>query len=211
MRVLIATNEPVLARGFQTILADGGLEIVDVCSDIGRIVDSLAKHRPEIAILDMAVAPMQTVLIELRRIAPECQLLVWPRQISEHQAKELVRMGARGVLPNDVKPEVLLATLRMLGSFPALDPTPAALVKQVCDAQEREILSFLGHGMKNDEIAVLVRTDTRDIDQRVRNLARRLGVQDRYELALYGLSIANEGFPTKGEEVWKNEIVNAWH
>jgi DNA-binding NarL/FixJ family response regulator len=210
MRVLIATNEPVLARGFAAILASGGLEVVDVCTDVGRIVDSFVRCQPQIAILDMAVAPLHTFLIELRRLGPTCQLLVWPRQISEFQAKELVRLGARGVLPNDVTAEALLATIRMLNSFPPQDPTPSALVKQVCDARERQILSLVGCGMKNHEIAILVRTDARTVDQKIQSLASRLRVQDRYELALYGLSIANEGMQTNGDQVWKNEIANAW-
>jgi len=210
MRVLIATNEPVLARGFEAILTSGGLEVVDVCTDVGRIIDAFARHQPEVAILDMAVAPLHTVLIELRRLSPTCQLLVWPRQISEQQAKELVRFGARGVLPNDVTPQLLIATIRMLESFPQQEGAASALVKQVCDANERQLLSLVGCGMKNDEIAMLVRTDARSVDQKLRTLAGRLGVQDRYELALYGLSIANEPIQSNGEQVWKNEIANAW-
>jgi DNA-binding NarL/FixJ family response regulator len=210
MRVLIATNEPVLAHGFATILTSGGLRVVDVCTDVGRLVDSFVRCQPEIAILDMAVAPLHTLLIELRRLSPACQLLVWPRQISESQANELVRLGARGVLPSDVTAEGLLATIRMLNSFPPQDPTPSALVNQVCDARERQILSLVGCGMKNHEIAILVQTDARTVDQKIQTLATRLHVQDRYELALYGLSIANEGMQTKGDQVWKNEIANAW-
>ena len=44
----------------------------------------------------------------------------------------------------------------------------------------------------SSEIAAAVRTDRRTVDQQVRTLSRKLGVQDRYELALYGLSIAGE-------------------
>jgi len=211
MRVLIATNEPVLARGFEAILTGGGLEIVDICNDVTRIVDSFAQCRPEVAILDMAITPLSAMLIELRRLAPACQLLIWPRQISETQARELLRLGARGVLPGDVTPEVLIATVRMLASFPPGDSTPASLVKQVCDPHERQILSLVGSGMKNDEIAALVRSDMRSIESKIKNLTNRLGVQDRYELALYGLSIANEDFQSNGDQRWKNETANAWY
>jgi DNA-binding NarL/FixJ family response regulator len=192
MRVLIATNEPVLAHGFQSILTSGGLEVVDVCTDLAQIFQSIVDRRPEAAILDMAVSPMHCVLVELRKLAPTCQLLVWPRQISEHQAKELLRMGARAVLPADVAPDVLIGTLRMLDTFPTLDRTPASLVNQVCNPLERQILSLVGCGMKNDEIAAAIRTDRHAVDQQLKTLSNRLGVLDRYELALYGLSI-NDG------------------
>ena len=61
--------------------------------------------------------------------------------------------------------------------------------------------------MKNDEIAAAVRMDRQIIDQEVRNLSQRLGVLDRYELTLYGLSIAHE-IPSYGEALWKNEIAS---
>jgi hypothetical protein len=46
--------------------------------------------------------------------------------------------------------------------------------------------------MKNDEIAAAIRTDRHAVDQQLKTLSNRLGVLDRYELALYGLSI-NDG------------------
>jgi DNA-binding NarL/FixJ family response regulator len=96
------------------------------------------------------------------------------------------------VLPSEVTPELLIATLNMLASFPATGPSPASLVKDVCSPIERQIISLVGCGMKNNEIAALVRSDERTVDSKVKTLSRRLGVQDRYELALYGLSIAEE-------------------
>jgi DNA-binding NarL/FixJ family response regulator len=210
VRVLVATNESVLARGFEAILTNGGLEVVEVCRDVAQLFEGMQRSRPDAAILDMALTPWQNVLVELRQIVPSCQLLVWPRQISKEQAEELIRMGARGVLPGDVTPEVLIDTLRMLSTFPAADPTPASLVKQVCSPAERQILSLVGCGMKNEEIAALVRSDCRTVDTKVRILSQRLGAQDRYELALYGLSIAGETSQPNGDQLWKNEIANAW-
>src|SRR5438445_13862648 len=104
--VLIATNEPVLARGFEAILAGGGVEVVDVCTDVAHLFESFRSGRPDVAILDMAITPMFGVLVDLRKLAPRCQILIWPRQISETQAQEMCRLGARGVLPCDVTPEL---------------------------------------------------------------------------------------------------------
>jgi DNA-binding NarL/FixJ family response regulator len=211
MRVVIATNEPVLARGFEAILTSGGLETAGVCTDMVHVFQVVLQQRPDVVILDMALGQTQTILLELRKTAPACHLVVWPRQISEVEAKHLVKQGARAVLPSDVTPEVLVATLRMLDAFPPTDSTPASLVKQVCTPLERQILSLVGCGMKNEEIAALVRTDRQTVDQQIRNLSHRLGVSDRYELALYGLSIANEVIPFNGEASWKKEIANEWH
>jgi len=210
MRIVIATNEPVLARGFEAILTSGGLDVIGVCADLTQVFDSLRQYQPQIAILDMTLGPMQAILVELRKLAPQCHLVIWPRQISETQARELVRQGARAVLPSDVTAEVLIGTLHMLEAFPPPDPTPAALVKQVCNPLERQVLSLVGCGMKNEEIAAAVQTDRKTVDENVKNLCHRLGALDRYELALYGLSITNEAIPFNGESSWKKEIASEW-
>ena len=196
--VLIATNEPVLARGFEAIITKGGLEVVDICRDVVHLFDCFRRSKPDVAILDMAVPELTGVLVELRKLAPRCQLLIWPRQILQPEADELVRLGARGVLPSDISPEVLVATLEMVGAFPASEVTPGALVKQVCSSEELRIISLVGCGMRNEEIAVMVQSDIRTVDQQVKTLSRRLGAQDRYELALYGLSMSGEGFESRG-------------
>jgi len=190
--VLIATNEPVLARGLGAILADGGMEVADICTDVVQLTERFLGCNPDVAILDMAVMPVLGVIAELRKLAPRCHLLIWPRKISDTQARELRRLGVRGVLQPDVTPEQLVRTVNMLGSFPVAELTPAALVKNVCNPIERQIVSLVGCGMKDNEIAAVVRSDIHTVDEQVKTLTRRLGVEDRYELALYGLSMAGE-------------------
>ena len=190
--VLIATNEPVLARGFESILKSNGLEVADICFDLVQLFESFQRCRPEVAILDIEAAHLIDVVVELHRLAPKCQLLIWPRQLSMEQANEVVRLGARGVLPINVKPADLVETLEMLAHFPGADSTPAGVVQHVCSPAERKLIALVGCGMKNVEIAALMRSDEGEVDNLVKNVSRRLGVRDRYELALYGLSVANE-------------------
>jgi DNA-binding NarL/FixJ family response regulator len=190
--VLIATNEPVLASGFEAILNGNGLEIADICFDVVQLFDCVLRCRPEIAILDIEASHLTDVVVELRRVAPKCQLLIWPRQISMEQAQEVVRLGARGVLPLNVKPAQLVETLDMLANFPIPERTPAVVVQNVCSASERKLIALVGCGMKNVEIAAVMRSDEGEVDSLVRTVSRRLGVRDRYELALYGLSVASE-------------------
>jgi DNA-binding NarL/FixJ family response regulator len=190
--VLIATNEPVLARGFEAILKGNGLEIADICLDVVQVFDCVQRCRPEVAILDIAAAHLTDVVLQLRKLAPQCQLLIWPRQISLEQAQEVVRLGARGVVPVNVTPLELVEMLDVLTSFPAPEPTLAALVQHVCTPFERKLIALVGCGMKNAEIAALMRSDAGMVEKVIRTLSRRLGVKDRYELALYGLSVTGE-------------------
>ena len=74
-RVLIATNEPILAKGLETVLAAGGLEIAAVCHDVFELFECFQSCRPDIAVLDMPVLPAPEVIRDLHRLAPHCQLV----------------------------------------------------------------------------------------------------------------------------------------
>jgi len=188
--VLIATNEPVLARGFEAILT--GVHVAEICTDLIHLMDSLRRHRPDVAILDVAVGPLSAAMVELRKQAPRCQFLIWPRQIPPEQVAELKRCGARGTLSADVTPRDLIAIVGMLAAFPTHEPATASLVKQVCNPVERRVISLIGCGMKNHEIAAIMSSDVETVDQQVKILSQRFGVHDRYELALYGLSLTGD-------------------
>src|SRR5437016_2437902 len=78
-RVLIATNEPILAKGLESVLSAGGLEIAAVCHDVFELFECLPGCSPDIAVLDMLVLPTPEAIHDLRRIAPQCQFVLWPR------------------------------------------------------------------------------------------------------------------------------------
>jgi DNA-binding NarL/FixJ family response regulator len=194
IKVLLATSEPVLGKGLETILHDAGFLVTDVCSDIVQVFDCFQRNRPDIAILDVPLSSRLAVIGELRRLAPKSQLLVWSRQISKEEAKEAIRLGATGVVPGCASLGQLVEALQLLGSFPQPDLTPAEIVKRVCNPTERQLIALVGHGMKNEEIAAVMRFDESSVEKLLKGVSRRIGAVDRYELALYGLSAARESF-----------------
>ena len=196
-RVLIATSQPILAKGFEAILSGENFQITDSCTDIAQAFEAIHRNRPEVALLDIALCASIDVIAELRKSAPHCQLVLWGTKIHPNQADEAVRLGARGVLPADVSPAQLIEALDIVVSFPAAQPTPGALVQSLCDSLERDLIALVGHGLKNDEIAILMHSDQNTVDKALRSASRRLGAQDRYELALYGLSTVNDNFKDK--------------
>ena len=150
------------------------------------------------------------VIGELRIAAPHCQLVLWSRNLSQEEAEDAIRLGARGVIPADVSPAQLIEAIHMLATFPLPQPTPGSVMRRLCNPTERQIIALVGCGMKNTEIATMMRTDESTVNKLVKSVSRRLGVQDRYELALYGLSAGNEPLQTEMEtQTWKNEIATA--
>lgn len=173
-RVLIATNEPILAKGLETVLVAGGLEVAAVCHDVFELFECFQQCRPDIAVLDMPVLPAPEVIHDLHRLAPQCQLVLWPR------------------LTLSDSPARLVDALSLMSQFSGPDPSPSTLVKLACSETERKLIALVGYGLNNGEIAGALGSDPSTVQKLLRSLADRLGTEDRYELALYGLSTLSE-------------------
>jgi DNA-binding NarL/FixJ family response regulator len=179
-RVLIATNEPVLAKGLEAVLTAGGLDVVDVCKDIFEVFGSLHRSPPDVAILDNPILPSPEIIQDLRRIAPRCKFVLWPRLTSGQQPKRLVE------------------AIHTIAHFSEPEAPPSALVDFACSATERELIALVGYGLSNEEIASAIRVDASTVTKLVKNVSDKLGAEDRYELAMYGLSTLNN--PHRQEE-----------
>jgi DNA-binding NarL/FixJ family response regulator len=206
-RVLIATNEPMLAKGLEASLTAGGVEVCAVCYDVFELFDKILSARPAIAIIDVPVLPGPEVIGELLTLAPKCQIVVWPRPIARRGVEEAIRHGARGVLSAETAPKRLAEILTMLVNFPDPNRGPAQVVSETCSPLERRYLAMVGHGLDNQEIAAAMGSDESTIQELQRSVSDRLRVEDRYELALFGLSTLNQSnSQTQGEGSWTGEI-----
>jgi len=180
-RILIASNKPIMAKGLEDLLTAGGLEVAGVCHDIFELFERLPGSRADIAILDKQVMPMPDVILDLRRIAPQCQFLTWPE------------------LSQSDSPARLADALNLMAQFSA-PASPSTLMSLACNDRERELITLVGYGLNNEEIASSVGSDPSTVHKRLRELSERLGTEDRCELALYGLSTLGE------KNSWKDGI-----
>lgn len=196
-RVLIASNEPIFAKGLEATLRAGGLDVCAICSDVCELSEGLLRWRPDIVVLDPPVLPEPEAITELRRLVPKCQFVVWPRAILRRGTDEAIRAGARGVLPADASPAELAEVLHLIVDFPDPNDEVSSLVN-TCSPLERQFLAMAGQGLNNLEIAAATDSDESTVHRVLQNVSNRLGAEDRYELALLGLSTltalnSNEG------------------
>jgi DNA-binding NarL/FixJ family response regulator len=173
-RVLIATDQMVLAAGMKAVLTGGGIEVVAVCEDILELFEALPVSKPDVAILDEKILPTRDVLRELYRVAPKCQWIEWPK-LSPWES-----------------PERLVQTVHMMANFSGPEPSPETLVRLLCEPSERELMELVGYGLDNQEIAAIMCADKSEVQKQISSLSSRLGAEDRYELVLYGLSTLKE-------------------
>jgi len=191
-RILIATSEPVLARGLEAVLRSGGMEVTGICSDVLELFQQFHQSRPDVAFLDPPLLPAAEVIQELRRVAPKCQFVLWWRGEATQKVREASRWGCHAIPAANTSPERLLELVNLIACFAHHDTPTSRAERLAASSMERRMIALAGYGLTNAEIATLTNTGESTVELLLSSLADRLGAEDRYELALYGLSTLRE-------------------
>ncbi len=191
-RVRLLSDEPVLATGFLSVLSSvPGFEAV-VCTHPPEIPEAVQTSRPDVLLIDLTPDVNFGILTQLRRELPYCRLVLWVRSISTELAYQAMELGVRGVLRKTLVSELLVKCLRkvcegelwfdknLTASF--LSAKMISLTKR-----ESQLVSLLSQGLKNKEIATTLSISEGTVKVYLSRLFQKVGVKDRFELALYGL------------------------
>ncbi|HLJ60909.1 MAG TPA: response regulator transcription factor [bacterium] len=192
LRILIVADDLLARAGLSALLADQpGCTIVGQAAgsdDLAAVVDAT---RPEVLLWDLGRDPEDALerLDDARDRAAAIVALL-PDGTS---AADALAAGARGLAPRDAAPETLAAVALAVGNgliaihptlgafLPAARAEPAAPPVEPLSERESEVLSLLGEGMANKEIADRLGISEHTVRFHVRALLGKLGTQNRTE------------------------------
>ena len=136
------------------------------------------------------------ILLELVRNVlqsfPHVTVVLWSRSIPVEFAYQAARAGVRGVLHRPCTVEELrhcVDTVAEGGTWFDNALLSAFLGSRSVSLTRREaqLVTLLAHGLKNKEIATELAVSEGTVKVYMSKLFQKLGVKDRFELALYGL------------------------
>ena len=192
-RLFLYTDEPVLARGLEGVLQPAGdIRLVSTCADTTRLVEEMDRECPELLLMDLKPDVTFGVLIEIQRRFPSTKIVLWVRTISTELAYQAIEHGIRGILRKTLPPENLLRCLQMVADGGLwFEETLKASFHSIrtisLTRREGQLVSLLSQGLKNKEIAATLFISEGTVKVYLSRLFHKLGVKDRFELALYGL------------------------
>lgn len=192
-RILLFTDEPVLANGFvHTLSLAAGFESVSVCHGADELLSAVQEQRPDVLLIDLISDVTFGVLTQLRREVPGCRIILWVRTISTELAYQAMELGVRGVLRKTLPCELLIKCLGKVSEGELwFDKTLTAnflSAKMIAlTKREGQLISLLSQGLKNKEIATTLSISEGTVKVYLSRLFQKVGVKDRFELALYGL------------------------
>jgi DNA-binding NarL/FixJ family response regulator len=200
IRVLIVDDQPVVRAGVARILGpDDGFEVVAECGDGDEVVEAVARHRPDLVLMDVRMHRVDGVAAtrRLRQVSAEPPVLVLTTFDDDDALWGALDAGAAGFILKDASAEDLISAARAVAGGAAwLDPRVAPRVLQAFRAnvrprlaeaarveqlteREHDVLRHMARGATNTEIAAALIVSEATVKTHVGSIFAKLGVRDR--------------------------------
>ena len=191
--VLLCADEPILAEGLRRILDNvQGLDMVGCCPKLENLREEVERLQPDILLVDLTSDVTFSVLSGLREAASTSRIVLWVHAISTELALQSMSLGVRGILRRTLPVETLVRCLTRvhegeLWFEKALTDSIMTAHSYSLTRREGQLVALLSQGLKNKEIAYQLSISEGTVKVYMSRLFQKLGVKDRFELALYGL------------------------
>ncbi|MGJ7415072.1 response regulator [Streptomyces cinereoruber] len=209
--VLIADDQPMQRFGFRILLeSQDDMTVVGEASngaEVIRLVDGL---RPDVVLMDIRMPGLDGIEATRRIVATgaRSRVLIVTTFDLDAYAYDGLRAGASGFLVKDAQPEELLAgiravaagdavvapslTRRLLDAYihhlpqaaPADEPRPEDPRLAALTDREREILTVVGQGWTNTEIATRLHLAESTVKTHVSRILAKTGARDRVQAVI---------------------------
>ena len=209
--VILVEDNRLLRDGLASMLGAHGLTIAATGSSAGQAMKLVARHRPQLLLLDAVLGDGETVrLVEkVRRISPGIKVIIMHLVPEHHDVTELVRAGVSGFIMKDASSSEFVAAIRSVADGrTVLPPTLAATLFSHVAAhavtrgsravraarrmtpRERDVTSLIARGFGNREIGARLGIAPHTVKSHVHNILEKLALRTRLEVAAYAHSRA---------------------
>jgi DNA-binding NarL/FixJ family response regulator len=193
VRVVLGEDLTLLRDGLIRLLTAYGMEVVTAVDNGPELLHSLLHHRPDVAVVDVRLAPTFTdeglrAAIQARTQLPTLPVLVLSQHVEQLYARELLSVGTGGLgyLLKDRVSDVVRfieAVRTVAGGGTAIDPEVISqlLARRDRDDQlgrltsrEREVLGLMAEGHSNAGIAARLVVTEKAISKHIGNIFTKL-------------------------------------
>jgi DNA-binding NarL/FixJ family response regulator len=204
VRVVLADDQPLVRAGLRVLIADTpDLDVVGEAGTGAQAVQMARDLRPDVVVMDIRMPGMDGIEAT-RMITVEhatARVVVLTTFDDDDYVFAALRAGASGFLVKDMALDDILAAIRVVAAGDALiapgvtrrliaqfasrpEPPPPRRQIDGITERERQVLTLVGRGLSNAEIAASLFISAATAKAHVARLLAKLGARDRVQLVI---------------------------
>lgn len=210
MKLVIADDHAVVRTGFSMILNyQEDMEVVATAADGIEAYQMVAKHKPDVLIMDLSMPPGESGLIATGKISEdfkETKILILTMFDDEEYLFHVLRNGAKGYILKNAPDEELIHAVRTVYKDEMYidSKVTSALVNElvnpsnqsdtnsndpfkILSQRELEILPLIAKGYGNKDIAEKLFVSVKTIEAHKARIMDKLNLKSRSELVEYAM------------------------
>ena len=187
--VLLERFEDLVNHGLRALLStDQNLAIVAHDVEHDELESALARHRPQVALLNFGSLRSAVEVHRLSTVHPDTRLLVLANRPTAGECNQMLAFGATACLSKETQGRDILNAVHLASRGMHVLPRCAALAPsqasgpEILTPREAEVLQKLRTGASNAEIARDLQVGIETVRTHARSVFRKVGVRSRREL-----------------------------
>ena len=206
MKLLLVDKREIFREGLRRLLANQpGIKVVGTCGSGTEAIEKVSQLQPDVIILDTEIeGGSPDAVCRIRKALPNSAQILMLTHSEEHRDLfNALKCGARGYLTKDatvselvkvvniiaeggviISPPMASKMLQELSLLNTAGETEPADYKTQLTKREKEVLTLIGRGATNREIADTLYIAENTVKVHLRNIMEKLHVQSRLKAAL---------------------------
>lgn len=218
IRVLVISDVLLVRAGLRHVLASSTIALVGEAGNRDEALELALRERPNVILADLDLRSRALACVEeVRTAVPESRVIVLSDRTRSADHHVLIELGATGIVLKSAPPETLIKAItkvhagevwldranlaevlaRVARRRPTED-TDAAKIATLT-RREREIIAYVGQGLKNNKIAESLFVSEATVRNHLTSILDKLGLADRFELAVYSFRQGLVQYPDSKE------------
>ena len=207
MRLLLADDHAIVRRGMRALIeAQPSFDVVAEAADGVEAVALCEQHRPDVAVLDVAMPRLSGIDVaeRVRRMDGGPRVVMLSMHADESYVLRALQAGAQAYLLKDATDEDLVPAIRAVttgrryfsaavSGLLAEEFVTQLQRRGLTDSyalltdREKEVLLLLAHGRSNKEVASLLDVGVSTVETHRGNLMQKLDLHGTADIVLYAV------------------------
>jgi two-component system, NarL family, response regulator NreC len=206
--IILADDHELVRKSIAALLSDEpDFEVVAECSNGREMLELVARHKPQVAIIDVAMPELNGIEAtkRLRELSPRTRVIVLSNYADETYVREMLKAGAVGyIVKSGAAQDLIQAVRRATAARLFLSAAVSAIASggkqgdrltgmeegvRPLSTREREVLQLIAEGCTSKEVARQLGISATTVKSHRNHIMEKLNIHDKAGLTRYAIRI----------------------